>query len=31
LPQVAAARVAADVVGAGALLAGSVRARRPLL
>jgi GT2 family glycosyltransferase len=30
-PAVAAARVAADVVGAAALLAGSVRARQPLL
>lgn len=30
-PVVAAARVAADAVGAGALVAGSVRARRPLL
>ncbi|WP_354702302.1 hypothetical protein DSM112329_02660 [Paraconexibacter sp. AEG42_29] len=31
LPVVAAARVGADVVGAAALVAGSVRARRPLL
>lgn len=30
-PVVAAARVAADLVGAGALLVGSVHARRPLL